>query len=130
MIVLLGKSVRFAGSGYFVNWRQSSQYVLWSLIQEFILQSIFFLRFESLLGSRRAVFASSYLYALAHVPSPVLTALSLVGGIVFCELFRRYRNVYPLGMIHDALGLTIAASLPDRWMHHMRVGIGYLTLHR
>jgi len=41
-------------------------------------------------------------------------------------MFRRYRNIFPLGLVHAALGLTIAASLPDHWLHHMRVGIGYL----
>ena len=38
-------------------------------------------------------------------------------------------ELYPLGIIHGGLGLTIAASLPDRWLHHMRVGIGYLRFH-
>jgi membrane protease YdiL (CAAX protease family) len=108
---------------------RSWQYLVWALAQEFILQGIFFVRLESLLGSRRAVLAAAGLFAIAHLPSPVLTALSLLGGILFCELFRRFRNLYPLGIIHGALGLTIAASLPDRWLHHMRVGIGYLRFH-
>jgi len=60
----------------------------------------------------------------------LLTVLSFLGGLLFCELFRRWRNLYPLGIIHAALGLTIAASLPDKWLHHMRVGMGDLTLHR
>jgi len=67
------------------------------------------------------------LYALAHIPNLLLTALSFVGGMLFCEFFRRWRNLFPLGVIHGALGMTIAASFPDRWLHHMRVGIGYLT---
>jgi hypothetical protein len=126
-VALIGVLVRFVGPGYHVPWIQAAEYGLWSLAQEFILQAVFFLRWESLLGSRRAVFASASVYALAHLPSPVLTALSLVGGIAFCELFRRWRNLYLIGLIHAALGLMIAASLPDRWMHHMRVGIGYLA---
>jgi membrane protease YdiL (CAAX protease family) len=96
-------------------------------VQEFILQGIFFVRLESVLGSRRAVLSSATLFAVAHIPSPILTILSFCGGILFCGLFRRWRNLYPLGVIHAALGLTITASLPDRWLHHMRVGIGFLT---
>jgi membrane protease YdiL (CAAX protease family) len=121
--------MRFAGAGYAVPWNRSWQYAIWALIQEFILQSIFFVRFESLMGSRRAMLATASLYAIAHIPSPLLTLLSFAGGIVFCQLFRRFRNLYPIGIIHAALGLTIASSLPDKWLHHMRVGIGYLTLH-
>ena len=37
--------------------------------------------------------------------------------------------LFPLGVVHAALGLTIAASLPDSLLHHMRVGIGYLMYH-
>jgi hypothetical protein len=48
---------------------------------------------------------------------------------LFCEMFRRYRNIFPLGLVHAVLGLTIAASLPDSLLHHMRVGLGYLTYH-
>lgn len=109
--------------------QQSWRYAVWSLEQEFILQSFLFLRFETLLRSRWAVLVSAGLFALAHVPSPILTILSLIGGTVFCELFRRYRNIYPLGVVHAFLGLTIASSFSERWLHHMRVGIGYLTFH-
>jgi CAAX prenyl protease-like protein len=127
IIVLIGVPLRHAGPGYRVPWPQAAGYAFWALQQEFILQAIFFLRFEALLSSRRAVFASASVYAVAHLPSPILAALSLFGGMLFCELFRRWRNLYPIGLIHAALGLTIAASMPDKWMHHMRVGIGYLT---
>jgi hypothetical protein len=121
-------ALRSIGPGYPIPWIRSWQYALWALVQEFILQSIFFIRLESVVGSRRAVSWAASLYAVAHLPSPVLTALSFFGGLLFCELFRRYRNLFPLGIIHAALGLTIAASLPDKWLHHTRVGIGYLTL--
>lgn len=128
-IALIGIPLRHVGPTYSVPLRRSWQYAIWALQQEFILQAIFFVRLEAMLGEKLAVLAAAGLFSLVHIPSPVLTVLSLLGGIVFCEMFRRWRNIYPLGIIHAALGLTIAASLPDRWLHHMRVGIGYLVLH-
>lgn len=122
-----GIAFRFIGAGYAIPWDRSWQYAIWALVQQFILQSIFFVRLEPILGGSRAITCAASLYAIAHVPSPVLTVLSFLGGLIFCELFRRYRNLFPLGIIHAALGLTIAVSLPDKWLHHMRVGIGYLT---
>ena len=56
----------------------------------------------------------------------ILTAFTLAGGLFFCEMFRRYRSIYPIGMVHGLLGLTIALTMPDSLLHHMRVGIGYL----
>jgi len=124
-----GLGLRFAGLGYRVSWNRSWQYAIWALVQQFILQSVFFIRLEPMVGGRRAVLCAASLYAAAHIPSPVLTLLSFLGGLVFSELFRRWRNLFPLGVIHAALGLTIANSLPDKWLHHMRVGIGFVKSH-
>lgn len=125
----IGTFTRSYGLPHAVPLNRAWQYAVWSLVQEFILQSFFFVRLERVFGGRRAVWAAAVLFAIAHIPSPLLTALSFLGALFFCEMFRRYRNVFPLGVVHAALGLTIAASLPDSILHHMRVGIGYLVLH-
>jgi hypothetical protein len=125
-IVVGGSAIDNLGPAQRVPWERVGKYGLWALEQQFILQSFFYVRMESLLGSRRAVWGAALLFCLAHLPSPVLTLMSFIGGLFFCEMFRRYRNIFPLGLVHAALGLTIAASLPDRLLHHMRVGIGYL----
>ncbi|MGD1214389.1 MAG: CPBP family intramembrane glutamic endopeptidase [Terriglobales bacterium] len=101
-------------------------YVIWALLQEFMLQSFFFNRYEELYGSSAAVWMASTLFAAAHLPSPVLTTATLIGALFFCEMFRRYRSLYPLAIVHAMLGLTIAIITPDSLLHHMRVGIGYL----
>ena len=126
-IWLAGVSLKHAGPAYAIPWSRSWQYAIWAVVQQFILQSIFFVRLEPMIGSDRTILAVTALYAIAHIPNPVLTVLSFIGGIVFCEMFCRWRNIFPIGTIHAALGLTIAASFPDRWLHHMRVGIGYLA---
>jgi membrane protease YdiL (CAAX protease family) len=102
------------------------QYFAWALIQEFILQSFFFTRCEELWGSSAAVWVAATLFAAAHLPSPILTTFTLIGGLFFCEMFRRYRSIYPIGIVHAVLGLTVAVTMPDSILHNMRVGIGYL----
>jgi len=128
-LVVLGSALKMFGPAHPVPWNKAWQYALWALVQEFILQSFFFVRLESLLGGRRAVWAAALLFSATHIPSPLLTLLSFGGGLLFCEMFRRYRNIVPLGLVHAALGLTIAATLPDSLLHHMRVGVGYLSYH-
>ncbi len=102
------------------------EYVAWALIQEFMLQSFFFTRCEELFGSSAAVWVAATLFAGAHLPSPILTTFTLMAGLFFCEMFRRYRSIYPIGVVHAVLGLTTAVTFPDSLMHNMRVGIGYL----
>jgi len=129
IIAATGAFTRILGPPQPLPWNRAWQYGIWALVQQFILQSFIYVRLESVFGSRWAVLAASLLFASAHLPSPLLTVLSLVGALFFCEMFRRYRNIFPLGLVHAALGLTIAASLPDHLLHHMRVGIGYLMYH-
>jgi len=117
------------GPAHAVPFHRAWQYGIWAVAQEFILQSFFYLRLKSLLGHRRAALWAALLFAVVHVPSPLLTGLSFVGALLFCELFHRYRALVPIGLAHALLGLTIAASLPDSLLHHMRVGIGYLMYH-
>lgn len=101
-------------------------YLIWALMQEFILQSFFFNRLEELYGGVSAVWISATLFAAAHLPSPVLTTATLIGALLFCEMYRRFRSIYPIGIIHAMLRLTIFLITPDNLLHHMRVGIGYL----
>jgi len=109
--------------------RTAWQYAIWAFLQQFMLQSFFFVRLESLLGSRRAVLATTILFAAAHIPNPILMTGTLFAGFFFCEMFRRYRNIFPLGVVHVILGLAMAASVSDALLHHMRVGIGFVQFH-
>jgi len=102
-------------------------YLVWTFEQQFMLQSFFFLRLERLLSSRKAVCAAAGLFALAHVPNPVLVPATLAAGLAFCELFRRYRNIYTLAIAQAILGMCLASAVPDALHHHMHVGIGYLN---
>lgn len=101
-------------------------YAIWAVLQQFILQSYLFVRFESLLGSgRKAVLACAILFAVVHIPNPVLTVATFAGGLAFCEVFRRYRNIYAIGIAHALLGIALAVSIPSAFHHDMRVGIGF-----
>ena len=70
------------------------------------------------------------LFAAAHLPSPILTVLTLVWGSAACLLFLKYRNLYTLGIVHAILGVTVAVSLPAPVIRNMRVGLGYVTYGR
>ena len=105
-------------------------YVLWTLYQQFLLNDYFMPRLTRLLVSENAaVGLAAMLFATAHLPNLPLTAATLIWGAVSCALFRRYHNLYALGLAQGLLGLCFAICVPDALHHHLRVGLGYLRYH-
>jgi hypothetical protein len=105
-------------------------YVLWTIYQQFLLQDYFMDRLLRLgLSPSAAVFLAGVLFSAAHLPSPLLAAATLVWGIISCALFRRYHNLWMLGLAQGLLGLCFAVCVPDALHHHLRVGLGYLRYH-
>jgi hypothetical protein len=99
-------------------------------MQQFLLQSYFLLRFMRLLPGKAApIIAATTIFALAHLPNPILTPITLVWGAITCVLFLRYRNIYTLGLAHGIMGLCVAVTIPSTLHHNMRVGLGYLRYH-
>ena len=107
------------------RWQNLWPYVIWAVGQQFLLQSFLFLRLESLLGTSGAVAVTTILFTVAHLPNLPLTLLTFLGALFFTEMFRRYRSIYPLGIAHAILGVTVAYTFPDSLMHHMRVGLSF-----
>ena len=104
-------------------------YVVWTLYQQFLLQDYFMPRLTRLLNSNLAIGFAAVLFAIAHLPNLPLVLATLVWGAVSCTLFRRYRNLYVLGLTQGLLGLCFAMCVPDAMIHHMRVGLGYGRYH-
>jgi len=105
-------------------------YIVWSIMQQFLLQSYFLSRLMRLLPGKTApIIVATGIFALAHLPNPILTPVTLVWGAISCVLFLRYRNIYALGLAHGIMGLCVAVIVPNSLHHHMRVGLGYLRYH-
>lgn len=141
-----GVAILLSGLAVFLAWRtgrlhplhgnsplplHAGGYIVWSLMQQFILQSYFLLRLLRLLpGKVLAVAVASSIFAIAHLPNPVLTPITLIWGAISCLLFLRYRNIYSLGLAHGIMGLCVAITVPTAMHRHMRVGLGYLRYHQ
>jgi hypothetical protein len=102
-------------------------YALWAFLQQILLQDFFLRRLLRLIPSAgAAVLATATIFAVAHLPSPILTIVTFSLGLAACLHFLRYRNLYPLAISHAVLGITMAITLPSPIIRNMRVGLGYL----
>jgi membrane protease YdiL (CAAX protease family) len=103
-------------------------YVLWTLYQQFLLNDYFMPRLTRMLTNEvAAITVAALLFAVAHLPNLPLAAATLVWGALSCVLFRRYRNLYALGLAQGLLGLCFAVCIPEALSHHLQVGLGYLN---
>jgi len=106
-------------------------YTIWSFAQQLLLLDFFLLRLLRILPSpRAAAVAAATIFALAHLPNPILTSMTLIWGLVACFVFLRYRNLYPLAIAHAIMGICLAITIPGPVIRNMRVGYGYLTYPR
>jgi len=104
-------------------------YAIWSFVQQFLMMDFFLWRLLRLMTAKWAVVVAATIFALTHVPNPVLLPLTMVWGLAACAVFLKYGNLWPLGMAHAILGVCVAVSFPARLTHNMRVGLGYLRFH-
>lgn len=133
--VMAGIATYFAGAlhtlhhpGAPVQWvRTFGGYAIWALFQQLLLQGYFLARTLRLIPNPNlAALLTASVFALVHLPNPVLTPLTLVWGLTACLVFIHSRNVYPLAIAHAVFGICIAITVPASILHNMRVGLGYL----
>jgi hypothetical protein len=128
--LLVAKEVGTLHPLYKGDFKHIAGYVLWTLYQQFLMNDLFMPRLTRLLASESAAIGlAAVLFAAAHLPNLPLTAATLVWGAISCALFRRYQNLYALGLAQGLLGLCFAVCVPDSLHHHLRVGLGYLRYH-
>jgi membrane protease YdiL (CAAX protease family) len=111
-----------------IQWiRAFAGYTVWSLMQQLLLQGYFLVRLLRIVPKANlAAFIAASVFALAHLPNPVLTPLTLIWGLTACLVFIRSRNVYPLAIAHAIFGICVAITIPASMLHNMRVGLGYI----
>jgi membrane protease YdiL (CAAX protease family) len=105
-------------------------YAIWALLQQLVLQGYFLARTLRVIPNPNvAALLTASVFALVHLPNPVLTPLTLIWGLTACLLFIRSRNVYPIAIAHAVFGICVAITVPASLLHNMRVGLGYLQYH-
>ena len=88
-------------------------YTIWALFQQLLLQGYFLARTLRLIPNPNvAACLTASVFALLHLPNPVLTPLTLIWGLAACLVFIRSRNVYPVALAHAIFGICVAITVP------------------
>lgn len=100
-------------------------YVPWGIFQQYVLNGYFMNRFDGLVSHRSAPVVSAALFSGAHTPNLFLMLVTLLAGYCCARVYRRYRNLYFLGIAHGTLGFLLFLVVPDSVSHHLTVGPGW-----
>lgn len=96
---------------------------LWGTAQQYGLLCFFYRRLCEILGDeRRAMPAAGLVFALFHLPNPLLVVFTLAAGTLACWLYRRQPNVFVLGGLHAIVAYGFHYSLPAWLTQGSRVG--------
>ncbi len=100
-------------------------YLPWGFFQQYLLNGYMLNRLEAALSPAKSAGLASALFSLAHLPNWFLMVVTLALGLVANLVYRRYKNLYFLGIAHALLGFAIFVAAPDAWIHHLRIGPGW-----
>jgi membrane protease YdiL (CAAX protease family) len=102
-------------------------YLPWGLFQQYVLNGYFLNRFDSALSRRSAPMISAALFSGVHLPNLFLMAVTFLAGYASVRIYRRYNNLYFLGLAHGTVGFLLLLVVPDSISHHLIVGPGWFV---
>jgi membrane protease YdiL (CAAX protease family) len=99
---------------------------LWALFQQYALNGFINRRAQLAFGKGlRSITVVAVVFALLHLPNPLLAVATLIGGFIWGLVYQRQPNLFALALSHTVLSITLALSLPPNLLNSLRVGFKY-----
>lgn len=103
--------------------------LLWALGQQFALQITLLREAQSAAPRAAAIAIAAVLFAVLHLPNPLLTSVTFLAALAWCAIYDRHPNLIPLALSHALLTVVVLSAFDDAATGRLRVGIAYLALH-
>lgn len=101
---------------------------VWTLFQQYALQGFINRRLQSALGTGlKTTLVVGLLFGLLHLPNPLLSLLTFMGGLIWAGVYQRQPNLWALAISHSLASLTLALAIPTTLINGLRVGFRYFN---
>lgn len=130
VLAVIGGGLAYHEGGFDAAWRRLANprlvvagvlYLPWAVLQQFVFQFYLLPRLLVFLPAAAAVGLTAAAFASVHYPRTPVMAVTLIAGIVWALLYRRYRALLPLAISHALLGASLhywvfGRDLVGRWL--------------
>jgi membrane protease YdiL (CAAX protease family) len=99
---------------------------LWALFQQYALNGFINRRAQLAFGKGlKSITLVAVIFALLHLPNPLLAVVTLVGGFVWAAVYQRQPNLFALALSHTITSIAMGLSISPTLLNSLRVGFKY-----
>jgi Type II CAAX prenyl endopeptidase Rce1-like len=98
----------------------------WALFQQYALNGFINRRAQLAFGKGiKSVTLVAVVFALLHLPNPLLAILTFFGGLIWAAVYQRQPNLFALALSHSVASITLTLTISPNLLNNLRVGFKY-----
>jgi membrane protease YdiL (CAAX protease family) len=102
--------------------------IIWGGAQQWVLQTVVLRESQRATTRRTGVVFASALFGAIHLPNPFLAPVTFAAGLLWCWLYDRHPNIFPLALSHALGTLAVVYAFDQGITGRLRIGASYLRL--